>query len=86
MGCCLQNHEEHGRAEPDAQDSGVTIPILQMRKTGAFWKYKAQPLQPLPLRAPCRCHRMERTLLANHGTTAHCPARYRCLLQDLRTV
>lgn len=50
-------------------------PGVQMRKTETCWKYKAQPLHPLPPRAPCRCQRMERTWLVNPGTMAPCPAR-----------
>ncbi|XP_073881692.1 SH2 domain-containing protein 3A isoform X9 [Macaca fascicularis] len=48
-----------------------------MWKTEACCKCRAQPLNPLSPRAPCRCHRMEKTLLANPGTTASCPARAR---------
>ena len=70
------NYEEHERADQAIQEARIIIPILQMRKTEACWTYKAQPLHPLPPRAPCRCHKMERTLWANPGTTAPCPGRY----------
>lgn len=57
-----------------------------MWKTEDCWKYRVQPLHPLPPRAPCRCHRMERTLPASRGTTAPYPVRYLCFLQGLSTI